>query len=815
MAPPLLATKLYAPQTRPGLVPRPRLIARLAECLTKPLTLLSAPPGFGKTTLIADFRTQLADRPPAPILPSKIDNAQFCWLTLDDGDNDSTRFLAYLIAALQTVHPRFGESSQSLLRSPQPLSGDVVLPSLLNELADAPGQTVLVLDDYHLIHSQDVHQSLSFLIDHLPPRLHLIIATRGDLPLPLPRLRARGQLLELRQADLRFTALDRLTASVCDAVTGQNDGQSTLEWLERANLFIIPLDDERKWYRYHRLFADLLQKQLGEAHPELAPTLHRRASQWHEQNGLMAEAIDHALAAQDFERAAQLIEQIAEAMLARSESTTLLKWITALPAERARARRLLCVYYAWVLLLNGSPLEAVEARLSPIEESGPASSESLTVLAFVAHYRGDPVGAIALSRRALEQLPESESFFSGLARMTLAVAYHTIGDTESSQRFMREAGRAGASQGNIMITVNALCYRADLLRREGKLRQAQSLFQQALDLASGPGGARLPIASRALIGLGEIAREWNDLEEAVRCVLEGRELSRHWAAAGGLGAYYMLTRIRQAQKDWNGVRESLQAMRRLAVEFKASDLDDRMVDMVEAWMQIEQGDLGGARDWAERYGLSRDVDPAQFELGGDANTRRMHKYEYPVAARLWLAEGRPAEALALLESALPIAEKMNRAALVIEYEILAALAARALDQNDRAIQSLARALTLAQPEGYVRLFADEGEGLQLLLERMMSEGRFASLKGYIHKLLAAFGSPSFTPQPLLEPLSERELEVLRLIAEGLSNEDIAHRLVLSLPTIKWHTSNIYGKLGVKNRTEAVAKARALGILSTA
>ncbi len=882
---PLLATKLRIPPIVSTVIPRPHLLEKLNEGLRlgRRATLVSAPAGYGKTTLLSYWAHHC--------------QRAVAWLSLDEEDGDPARFLAYLVAALRRANVIVRDDTAAVFESPQP-SAHAILATLINEVETAPGELALVLDDYHLIAAQPVHDALTFLLDHLPSPMHLVIATRADPPLPLALRRARGELLELRQDDLCFmpdettaflneamrlglkaddiaalaartegwiaglqmaaaslqghedapafiraftgsnrhildylveqvlqrqtqqaqtfliqtSILDRLTGSLCEALTGQNNGQATLEWLERANLFIVPLDDERKWYRYHRLFADLLQKRLGETYPELTPVLHLRASRWHEQNGLMAEAIDHALAAKDFERAAQLIEQVAEIMLGRSESAALLKWINALPEAHVRARPLLCVYHAWVLLLGGSPLEAVEAPLTHLEENGPASSKALPVKAFVAYYRGDPARAAALSQRALEQLPENDSFFGGLAQMALAVAYHIAGDTESSQRFMQEAGRAGSTQGNAMITVNAVCYRADLLRREGKLHQAHSLFQQALDLATGPHGARLPVASRALIGLGEIAREWNHLEDAARYVHEGIELSQRWAAGGGLSAYLMLARIRQAQKDWAGVREMLQKMRQLAVEFKASDVDDRLVDAAEAWMQIAQGDLNNARDWAQRYGLSRDVDPAQFELGGDANTRRLHKYEYPVAARLWLAEGRPAEALALLESALPIVEKMNRIGLVIEYEILAALAAHALDRNENAMPALERALTLAQPEEYVRIFVDEGEGVRLLLARMMSEGRFASLKGYIHKLLAAYGQPSLIPQPLVEPLSDRELEVLRLIAEGLSNEDIAHRLVLSLPTVKWHTSNIYGKLSVKNRTQAVATARALGIL---
>lgn len=886
---PLLAAKIRIPPLSAALIPRPLLLEKLDEGLRvgRHATLISAPAGYGKTTLLSAWAHQCA--------------RVVAWLSLDDDDNDPVRFLDYLVASLRQAEIIRREAGSTGGASPQPFSAQVVLPALINEIETTGREVALVFDDYHLVQAPAVHKALIYLLDHQPAPVHLVIASRADPPLPLARLRARGQLTELRQSDLRFTPdetaaflnqriergvgaddvavlaartegwiaglhlaatslqthgdahrfiqdfkgshryvldylieevlqrqsptvqsfllqtsiLDRLTGPLCDAVTEQDGGQARLAELERANLFIVPLDDERQWYRYHRLFADLLQKRLGETYGDLAPTLHRRASAWHERNGLIAEAIDHALAAADFERAADLIERVADAMLMRSESATLLAWIKALPEAQTRVRPLLCVYQAWVLLLDGSPLELVEAPLRYIEESDSVSSKALPVRAFVAYYRGDPARAITLSQRALEQLPDNDSFFGGLARMTLAVAYHIVGDLEASQRFMQEAGRVGALQGNVMITVNAICYRAELLRRDGKLHQAHAVFQQALALAVDSRGARLPVASRALIGLGEIAHEWNDLEAAVRYIHEGIELSQRWTAAGGLGAYLVLTRIRQAQNDWAGVREALQKMRQLAVEFRASDVDDRMVDLFEAWMQIVFGDLHTARAWAERYSLSRNVDPVEYELTGDATTRHLHKYEYPVAARLWLAEGRPAEALALLEAALPIVEKLNRSGLMIEYEILAALAAYALNEMERAIQACGRAVRLAKPERYVRLFLDEGEGVRFLLERILSDGRYSDVKDFIHALLAAYGRSASPPQPLLEPLSERELEVLGLIAEGLSNEAIAHRLVLSLPTIKWHTSNIYGKLGVKNRTEAVYKARTLGILPAA
>ncbi|MGI5837221.1 MAG: LuxR C-terminal-related transcriptional regulator [Chloroflexota bacterium] len=957
-APELLKVKLLIPPARRDLVERPKLFELLDQSLSGRLALVSAPAGYGKTTLLSGWARQL--------------NIPVAWFSLDEGDNDPTRFIRHLCASLEVINPSIAGDLLDMIHMDRSggqgstASIEAFQAALLNRLQSIEHPFVVVLDDFHLISTRQIHLLVTFLLDHIPPQMHLVIASRADPALPLARLRAHGHLVEIRQSELRFTPdeaiallnrvmglnldtsdvaalssrtegwiaglrlaaasmqartdvhrfiqefkgsnryildylveevlqrqpqevqefllqtsiLDRLTGPLCDAVVGcrraeGNEGgergltqdaelrtqdqksstqhpastsgsrsQAMLEMLERANLFIVPLDDERKWYRYHRLFADLLRKQLAVIHPELAPDLHRRASTWYEQHGFAAEAIEHALTAKDFERAAQLIERIAETTLMRSETATLAKWLDALPETQVRARPSLSLYYAWVMLFGGSPLESIEARFAHV--NGYPALLALPLQAWAASYRGNIAAAIELSKSALEQLPEHEVLLRGLAALNLAGAYHANGDAAASERVLQEAALDSRQTGNVMVAVSAVYYQAERCRREGDLRKARSLFQRALDLATEGNGDRLPIASQALVGLGEIAREWNELDIARQLALEAIALAERWAPVAVVEAHLTLARIGQAKGDWEGVREALQTMRQTVSGFKATDIGDRLVDLAEAWMQVAQYDpslspeqaLDGPRRWADRCGLGGDVDPQALEKEGDINLRRMRKYQYPVVARLRIAEGRPGEALELLESALPIVEKLNRIGMIIEYQILIALAARALGQHAKAIQSLERALALAEPAGFVRIFVDEGKPMARLLYEAASQHIYPE---YVGRLLAAFPAgrqqsafsnqlsaitrkiseprtqnPELSTQnSLVEPLSERELEVLRLIAEGLSNEEIAQRLVVSLPTIKFHTSNIYGKLSVRNRTEAVAKARGRDILPLA
>jgi LuxR family maltose regulon positive regulatory protein len=895
---PLLTTKLYAPPLRPNLVPRPHLVERLDEGLRlgRKLTLVSAPAGFGKTTLVSAW-ARTCDWPVA-------------WLSLDEGDNDPVRFLTYLSAALRSAGVEIEEDVAET---------ETFLTALVNR-ANAVTPFILVLDDYHLITVLPVHDALTFVLDHLPENMHLVIASRADPPLPVARLRGRGQLTELRLADLRFKSdeaaeflgrvmglglsdgdvtaltartegwvaglqmaalslqgkddvsrfvaaftgsnryildylleevlhreservqafllqtsiLERLCGPLCEAVIGDwrpeidsaespisgLQSQTTLEYLESSNLFILPLDSERRWYRYHRLFADLLRRRLQQAHPDLVPVLHRRASAWFEQNDLTAEAIDHALAAEDFERAADLLEANAEAILMRGEVATFLRWIDALPDGLVRARPTLCVSYAWMLLWQGHSLKRIESLLRDAEEGDERVLGRATALrGLIAGLRGKTERTVELCSLALEQLPENDRFVRPLALWLLRAIGLTEGEGQVDMQALDDVLRMSQSAGNVMLSVMITCNRAEILMRQGQPHEAAATYQKAVEMATDAQGQRMPIAGQALVGLGELSREWGELDAAERFLVEGIELAEQWTEVGSFDAYVALMRVRWVQGDVEGARDALRKAQDLAVQYDVTDLDDLSVAMFQAWMWISQGDLEPARRWAEERGLFEYIDIPLQEGAGDSYDLRMRKYELLVLARLLIAQGRPGGALKLLESLIPAAEWRGRPALLVEIHALQALAYQAQGDLNRALDALACALSLAEPRGYVTIFAGEGEPMRALLREAAKRGVVRDMAAdYVRELLAALGakeresSATLVPSVLTEPLSERELEVLQLLNTHLSSTEIAEQLCISANTVRFHIKNIYSKLSVHSRSDAVQRAEVLGLL---
>ncbi len=913
MSAPILATKLYIPPPRPEIVLRPRLIERLNEGLRRKLILISAPAGFGKTTLLGEWVAG-CERPAA-------------WLSLDEADNDPTRFLSYLVAALQTIAPNIGEGISGVLRSPQPPPAESVLTALLNEIATIEDDFVLVLDDYHAVDARAVDDALAFLLEHLPPQAHLVIATREDPQLSLARLRARGQLNELRAADLRFTPseaaeflegvmgldlsaediaaletrtegwiaglqlaalsmrgredvpgfirafagdnryivdylveevlqqqpesvrgfllqtsiLDRLSGPLCDAVTGQEDGRGMLEVLERGNLFVVPLDDRRQWYRYHHLFAEVLYAHLMQERPDRVSTLHRRASEWHEHNGSAADAIRHALAAEDFERAANLVELAVPAMRRSRQEATLLGWLKALPDELFQFRPVLGVYFAGTLLQSGQ-LDGVEDRLRDVERwldtaadmsaQAEAPSAEMVVLdeeefrrlpASIAMYRagialvlGNVADTVKYARQVLELVLEDDHLLRGAAAALLGLAYWTSGDLEAGRRSYADGMAILQRIGHISDAIGCAIALADIRIAQGRLREAMSIYERGLRLATEQGEPVLRGAADMHVGMSELHRERNDLEAATQHLLRSKELGEfaglpqnryRWRVA--------MARILEAEGDLDGALDLLDEAEHLYVSDFFPNV--RPISALSARVWVAQGRLGEALGWARERGLSAHDDLSY-----------LHEFEHITLARMLLAryesdveERYLHEAMGLLERLLQAAEEGERTGRVIEILVLQALARDAQGDIPAALVPLGRALALAEPEGYVRIFEDEGLPMAHLLSEAAAHGK---MPDYTARLLAVFEAeehksedeshppPARPAQSLIEPLSQRELEVLRLIAQGLSNREIGERLFLAIITVKGHNRNIFRKLQVRRRTEAIARARELGLL---
>lgn len=894
----LLETKFHIPPPLTNIVSRGRLVSRLDAGLRQGsrLTLISAPAGYGKTTLLGEWIRR--------------SNLTAAWLSLDVGDNDPARFLAYVISALQRVKPGVGEKSLNNLQSSQSQTPISLLSPLVNEMSQISTDFLIVFDDYHNIHNQVVHDTVSFFLEHLPPQAHIAITTRADPLLPVARLRGRGQITELRQNDLRFTEeeaaqflemvsglefsaedvsaltartegwaaglqmaaksiseqkqvstfvqdftgsnryildylleevlqsqpesiqsfllhtsiLDQLCGPLCDAVIGHTidsfaSSQTILESLEHKNLFIIPLDDRREWYRYHRLFADLLKQRLTLLHPDIEQELQKRASDWYEGNELIEAAIEHALAAGDSERAASLIEHCAETTLMQSQVTTLSGWLEQLPEEEIHRRPTLGVYHAWALLWKGAPLEAIEARLEIAASREDHPAEVLPLQAFLAIYNGDISNAEKLAGQALEKLPEEDNLLRSIAYFILASVYITKGDTSKGFQTLEETARVSRRAGNVMMAVLVFCELGDQRYKQGRLHQAKTLYQQALELGTNEQGEQLPVAGKALIGLGDITREWNDFENAERFLTDGIALAEQWSVLGTFEGYLNLIMLKDSQGDTRTADEMFSYARELAFQFDASEMDDLVIDMFAARRDIALGDLQSARQWAEHrdQGIrSSKLDSGKFD---DILIARMQKYENIIFARLLIAEEQYAQALTLLEQVLPEVIQAERLMLIVEVESLQAIALQALGKKPEAITVLSNALKLAEPEGFVRIFVDQGQAVKELLEMTRKEEEEKTIVAYIDRLLEAYThkpgmevtAPSRQKRHIIEPLSDREMEVLRLLPTGLSSTEMAEELTISVNTLRTHLKNIYAKLGVHSRYEAIERARETGL----
>jgi LuxR family maltose regulon positive regulatory protein len=908
----LLATKLHVPRRQPGFVPRPRLAGALSEGLARRLVVVCAPAGSGKTALLADWAPS-GSRPVA-------------WLSLDAADNDPVRFWRHAVAALDRACPGIGERAGLLLGPPAPASLEGLVTALINDLAARPGdgEVLLVLDDYHLIDARPVHASLGFLLEHLPPGLHLVLASRADPPLPLARLRAGGQLAELRTADLRFSEqeaaallresagadlpaaavaaltartegwvaglrlaalslrgqtdpagfvaafsgshryvldylteevldrqheevrtflletslLERLSGGLCDAVTGRADSRAMLERVERAGLFLVPLDEVRGWWRYHHLFAGLLRARLQQQRPGRVVPLHRAAAAWCEDHGLPGDAVRHALAAGDPAWAARLVERYADAFLLRSEDATLQRWLAALPAGLAGSRPRLLLAQARLALLSHR-VEAAEVALDaadralagaagvagePFEPSvGRAASHLANVPAAIALGRtllaalqGDAGRAITFARRTLAEAGEGEWLLTSHANGYLGVAEWLRGRLAEAERALSSGIAQGRAAGQPAMTAWVYKDLGQVQRAQGRLDAAAGTCRQALQDAAAASRTALPAAGIAHVGLAEVAYQRNELDTALRHVSEGigacRQMNFTQPLAAGLAT---LAWIRQARGDTAGAREAMEEAGQAGPGPGVAGLLNP-VPAQRARLQLAQGDVAAAAQWTTAAGLSPD------------ETGYPREPEHLVLARVLLARDRPGAALALLQRLHAAAVSQDRAGSVIEIGALQALALAAAGQENAAVDALAGALTLACPQGYVRVFADEGPPMAALLGALVAAQRAEQAAargvplGCLARVLAAFGGKPAAPGAgrgaaaavpgLAEQLTARESQVLALLAAGAPNPRIAEQLVVSLDTVKKHVSHLLAKLGAANRTEAVTRARQLGLI---
>ena len=887
MASDLVETKLHAPGARAG-VPRPRLTERLARVLTTKVALVSAPPGFGKSTLVAEW---LVGRGPS---------GAAAWLSLDPDDNDPGRFWRYVVAALRTAAPGVARDAAALLESPAP-QVDQAVRSILNDLAGLDEHVVLVLDDFHVVERPEIHDTVAYLIDRLPPRAHLVITTRADPPLPLSRLRARGELVEVRAADLRFTPdeaaaylngamglelsgpdvatleartegwiaalqlaalsmqgradvasfiasfagddryvvdyladevlarqpddvrnfllgtsiLDRLTASLCDAVTVRSDGRATLERLDRGNLFLVALDDQRRWYRYHHLFAEVLRARLLDEQPDAVAGLHRRASEWLEQHGERPEAIRHALAAADFVHAARLIE-LAIPELRRTRSEMILRrWLEPLPDAVIEVRPVLAAAFAGALMQTGE-FGPVDDLLTIAEQSlEPGRTQDLVItdarerprlpgtLAMLraghARITEDLRGTIAHARRALDVATADDHLSRGGAASLLGLAQWETGDLGPAYRSFADGMATLDLGGHTSDVVGGQVTLADIRVAQGRLGDALRAYRRGLDIALGGKGPPLRGAADMHMGMSDILRERNDLVGAREHLAASRELGD----ANGLPKHPYRSllaeaRVRWAEGDLPGALALLvDAGRVFFADFSPVVMP---IPALKARLLIAQGQLAPAREWADR---------ARVRAADDVTY--VGQFDLATLARLLLAEGRIDEAVTLTGRLVTPAREGGWVGAAIDALVVQARARHARGDLSDALASLGAAFAYAEPEGYVRVFADEGLSMAPLLRDAARHGLGSS---YVSLLEAAVSSTVATRrQPLVEPLSERELDVLRLLATELSGPQIADHLVVSLNTVRSHTKAIFAKLGVNSRRAAVLRASELDLLT--
>ncbi len=870
----IIRTKVIRPRVR-DVVARERLYGELDRGAERKLTVVSAPAGCGKTTLVAAW---LSER-----------ERDSCWISLDRSDGSGHRFLRYLEAAVDAVLEPEASTKASL-----------GLTALINRLATCGKEMIIALDDYHLAAGGEIHEIVNFLLDRLPQNVHLMVLTRADPPLRLAKLRGQGELVELRVGELQFTVeeaagflssvmglslaaedialltartegwiagiqmigaslrgydrpseflknltadnrhvfdylleevlnrlddgmrvfllkcsiLSRLTANLCEAVTDRADAQELLEYADRNNLFVAPLDEERRWFRLHHLFSDILCSRLV-ADAEGMRDLHRRAGRWFEDEGLFIEAIDHLIAAGDFERAAELLDRQGDAIMMRSEVEAILRWVDVIPPEIAGRYQSIHVYHAWAALVSGRPLEAVE-QVVGVVGSGRLSGIASSIRAFVAMIQGRSTEAMELADRASRQIPGNRHLLHGLSAWTSALALITAGDIEGGEAALDEAYRDALDVGNVLVAVLALSNRGETLAFRGNLLEAEATFRRALSLSVDSEGRSMPVAGAAHLGLAEIARLRGDGEEALRFYRAGIESFQGWFDMGIMDGYVGVARVLLSQGQTAESDAAVAEAERLARGFDVTEFDDRLVEALRCKMLLLAGRIDEARVRME----NREPRP---EPESSFLVSYVNEMEALMRARLDLAQGDLDSCIGTTDRIVDMARRKELFLLLIDALLISARANWKAGNFDRAFADIVTAVERSAPQRCVQPFVDEGEEMA----RILYEVRKAGFENdFIGILLSAFplqerseaaavvSATASDESGSVAPLSPREIEVLSLLSEGMSNKEVAAALFVSERTVKWHTSNIYGKLSVTSRTQALAKARQLGILPT-
>jgi LuxR family maltose regulon positive regulatory protein len=890
----LLKTKLHIPQARPALVPRPRLIELINRYDVPCFTLVSAPAGFGKTTLLSNW--------------VRLNQIPAAWISLDANDNDPVRFLSYVSAALMTIDPTVGDDALAAIQSPQSISIDRILALLINDVAEYSGIVALVFDDYQFIESEDVHQALFNVIEHLPPNMHVLLATRIDPPWPFARFRARGTMNEIRASDLRFTApetsaflneimdlslsteeiaklgertegwiaglqmvalslqdrvdrtqfieafsgshryildylmeevlehqptelrtflletsiLERMCAPLCQHITGQANAQEILEKIDHSNLFLVPMDDDRRWYRYHHLFADLLRTRLKEIRPDRLLELHREASTWFEQRNLVNEAIQHGFEADDKDRSLQLIKSKSLELVFQGGLRTLERWLQMLPKETIENSPRLCLAQAWVWVYSGNiaackqALDACEralgSRAREIADEDIIRGQLLGVRAYTAWFEGDIVSAEASARESLSILPKSDTMGWAWSSEIFGAMLRTRGDFNEAQKYLERAIEISTQAGALHIAIDAHWELSVLTYYRGQLNETIQICQQALDLANQfirEGGRRLPVVGYIYTRMAFVSWARGELDRALEHALEGTRLSERWGFMDVLVMSYLaLARVYSSRGEYNHAQGAVQRAKSISTDLSEHYLEN--ATSLEALINLQHENLPAALDWKDRATIHMDDVPNFLNL-----------QEYRILAHVHVAQAMKSRTdvsenvIKLLVRLDKMCDQVQAYGQSIEVLLTLVLAWQASGQSQKALESLEKAIRLAQGEGYIQPFI---EYQAQLLESLRTLHRQNKYINFITEILQKGEKKSTIPTSrsstllLAEELSDRELDVLRYLPSQLSTSEIAEELYIATSTVRSHIKSIYGKLDVHSRREAVSRARELDLL---